>query len=70
VSDEFLTASEAAARLKISPRKVYSLAAAGELAAYRFGSAVRFATSDLDAYTSKCRSPATTPAPGTTSLTA
>lgn len=65
----YLTAQEAAKRLKISARKIYSLAAAGELAAYRFGSAVRFAPSDLDAYTSKCRSPATTQAAGTTSLT-
>lgn len=67
--ETYLTAQEAAARLKISARKVYALAAAGELAAYRFGAAVRFAPSDLDAYTQKCRSPATTPAPGTTSLT-
>lgn len=68
--EAMLTAQEAAQRLRISARKVYALAAAGELAAHRFGSAVRFAQSDLDAYTSKCRSPATTPAPGTTSLTA
>ena len=57
---EFLTAREAAQRLKISARKVYALAASGELATHRFGAAVRFATSDLDAYVQKCRSPAIT----------
>lgn len=66
---EFLTAQEAAQRLKISARKVYALAASGELATHRFGAAVRFATSDLDVYVQKCRSPATTRAAGTTSLT-
>lgn len=67
--NEFLTAAEAAQRLKISARKVYALAASGELASHRFGTAVRFAPSDLDAYVEKCRSPATTRAAGTTSLT-
>lgn len=58
--NDFLTAREAAQRLKISARKVYALAASGELATHRFGAAVRFSIPDLDAYVQKCRSPATT----------
>lgn len=64
-----LTAAEAAELLKISPRKMYALAAAGEVACHRFGAAVRFAPEDLEAYKAKCRSPATTRAAGSTSLT-
>lgn len=60
---------EAAKRLKLSTRKVYALAAAGELASYRFGAAVRFDPADLDAYKTACRSPATTRAAGSISLT-
>ena len=67
---ELLTAREAAARLKLSVRKVYAAAAAGELACHRFGASVRFDTADLDAYKTACRSPVTTRAAGTTSLTA
>lgn len=70
MSDEFLTAQDAAKRLNISARKVYALAASGEIASHRFGATLRFAPSDLDAYVKKCRSPATTQASGTTSLTA
>ena len=55
-----LDAKEAAARLKVSARKVYAAAASGELACYRFGSAVRFDPADLDAWKAQCRSPATT----------
>ncbi len=65
-----LTAQEVAAILHVSARKVYDLAASGELASHRIGSAVRFATADLDSYKLKCRSPATTQAAGSTSLTA
>lgn len=68
--DEFLTVKEAAQRLKISARKMYALAASGEIAAHRFGATVRFAPADLHAYVAKCRSPATTPVSGTTNLTA
>ena len=64
-----LTASGAARLLGLSARKVYALAAAGELAAYRFGASVRFSTADLEAYKAQCRSPATTQAAGTSSLT-
>jgi excisionase family DNA binding protein len=67
---DLLTAAEAAASLRISTRKMYELAASGELACHRFGGAVRFDQSDLDAYKLKCRSPATTRAAGSTSLTA
>lgn len=65
-----LTALEAATVLKISSRKVYALAASGELASYRFGSSVRFDLADLEAYKAQCRSPATTRAAGSISLTA
>jgi excisionase family DNA binding protein len=67
---ELLTAREAADRLKLSARKVYALASSGELACHRFGASVRFDTADLDAYKTACRSPATTRAAGSTSLTA
>lgn len=70
MSDKMLTAQEAGERLKISARKVYALAAAGELACHRFGAAVRFDPADLDAYKASCRSPATTRAAGSTNLTA
>ena len=51
---------QAAALLGLSSRKVYDLAASGELACYRFGAAIRFEQSDLDAYKQKCRFPAIT----------
>jgi excisionase family DNA binding protein len=55
-----LTASEVASVLHISARKVYELAASGQLASHRFGSAVRFEPADIEAYKQSCRSPATT----------
>jgi excisionase family DNA binding protein len=72
VSD-LLKAKQAGARIGLSARTVYALAKAGKLACYRVGgkdSAVRFAPEDLDAYLTSCRSPVTTPAAGSTSLTA
>lgn len=67
---DLLTAQEAAKHLRLSISQVYALARSGELASYRFGATVRFDRSDLDAYKAKCRSPATTRAAGTSSLTA
>lgn len=64
-----LTASEAAAALRISTRKMYALAASGEVACHRFGSAVRFDPTDIEAYKQSCRLPATTRAAGSTSST-
>ena len=61
---------QAAAFLSLSTRKVYDLAASGELACYRFGTAIRFEQSDLEAYKQKCRFPAITRAAGSTNLTA
>jgi putative molybdopterin biosynthesis protein len=66
---DLMTAAEAAQRLRLSARKVYELAASGEIACHRFGGAVRFDPTDLDAYKTKCRSPAITRAAGSTSLT-
>ena len=65
-----LTAREVATLMKISARKVYELAASGELASLRIGSAVRFDPADIEAYKQSCRLPATTRAAGSTSLTA
>ena len=67
---DLVTAAEAAERLRLSTRKVYELAASGELASHRFGGAVRFALEDLEEYKHRCRSPATTRAAGSSSLTA
>ena len=65
-----ITAKEAAAVLGLSARKLYELAASGQMACYRFGGAVRFDRADLETYKASCRSPATTPANGSISLTA
>lgn len=65
-----LTAAEVAAILHISARKVYELAASGQLASHRFGAAVRFEPADIEAYKQSCRLPATTRAAGSTNLTA
>lgn len=67
---ELLTAAEVAAELHISTRKVYAAAAAGDLGCHRFGAAVRFDPIDVEAWKKKCRSPATTPASGSSSLIA
>ena len=64
-----LTARQAAEHLGLSLRTIYTLAAQNKLACHRFGKAVRFDLSDLEALKTQCRSPATTPASGTTSLT-
>lgn len=61
---ELLTAREVASRLAISARKVYELAASGQLASLRIGSAVRFDPSDIEAFKLSCRAaPSPTPAP-------
>lgn len=65
-----LTASEAAATLRISTRKMYELAASGKVASLRFDSTVRFDPADIEAYKQLCRLPATTRAAGSSSLTA
>lgn len=41
--------------LGLSRRKVYELAASRSVACYRFGSALRFCMSDVEAYKSSCR---------------
>ena len=45
-----LKAKQAGVFLGLSARKLYELAASGELACYRFGGAVRFELADLEAY--------------------
>ena len=67
---ELLTARQVAAILGLSARKVYALAESGAVACHRFGAAVRFDLSDIEAYKQSCRLPATTRAAGSTSLTA
>ena len=65
-----LTAKQAAAHLGLGLRTIYTLARRQELACHRFGAAIRFDLADLDAYKTRYRSAAITPASGTTSLTA
>ena len=65
-----LKADEAGKLLGLSARKMYALAEAGEIACHRFGSAVRFDPADLEEYKNRCRSPATTPDAGCSSLIA
>lgn len=65
-----LKAAAAGKLLGLSARKMYALADSGEVACHRFGSAVRFEEADLEEYKNRCRSPATTPAAGCSSLTA
>lgn len=68
-----LTAKEAAPLLGLKPRTLYALAAAGKIACHRLGvgdGALRFELADIEAYKTACRSPATTPAAGCSSLTA
>jgi excisionase family DNA binding protein len=66
-----LTATDVARQLGVSRRHVYALAERGELQAYRFGDAVRFAPEDLAAYIERCRSTSTKPAAaGATNSTA
>lgn len=57
-----LDAKAAAARLGISARAVYDLAASGKLACFRLGvggGAVRFDPADIDTYLAACRSDGT-----------
>lgn len=61
---------DAASFLGLSTGKVYTLARTGKLTCYRFDGAVRFDRADLEAYKTSCRSPATTPANGSSSLIA
>jgi excisionase family DNA binding protein len=68
-----LKAAEAGRLLGLSARTMYALAAAGKIACHRMGlgdAAVRFEEADVLAYKESCRSPATTPAAGCSSLTA
>lgn len=70
---DMLTAAEAGARLGISARTMYAIAKAGKIACHRLGvgnGAIRFDPSDIEAYKQSCRSPATTPGAGSSSLTA
>lgn len=68
-----LTAAQAGKVLGLSARTMYDLARAGKVACHRLGvgdGAVRFDPADLEEYKRQCRSPATTPAAGCSSLTA
>jgi excisionase family DNA binding protein len=50
-----LKTKQVSEKLQISERKVRQLVAAGELAVYRIGGALRFAEEDLLAYVQSCR---------------
>lgn len=49
------TRIEAAARLRISPRKLDQLIASHELPVIRIGAAVRICQTDLEEYVASCR---------------
>ena len=49
-SGDFLTASEAAARMRVSKMTVYRLIRAGKLPAVQIGKAYRVRESDLEGY--------------------
>jgi excisionase family DNA binding protein len=73
VSDQLLKARDAGRLLGLSARTMYALAAAGKIACHRMGvgdAAIRFDPADIEAYKTACRSPATTPAAGCSSLIA
>jgi excisionase family DNA binding protein len=68
-----LTATQAAKFLSLGTRTMYDLAKSGKVACHRMGvgdGALRFDPADLEEYKRQCRSPATTRAAGSTSLTA
>lgn len=50
-----LKAREAAAKLAISPRKLWELSNRGEIPSIRIGRGVRYAPADLDAYIAQQR---------------
>ena len=56
-----LTAAQVATHLAISTRKVYELAASGQMACHRFGGAVRFSAEDVAAYVALSRHPVRPP---------
>ena len=51
-----LNAAQTGARLGLSARKVYDLAASGRLASYRFDGSIRFDPADVEIYVTSCRS--------------
>jgi excisionase family DNA binding protein len=51
----WLSTSEAARRLGMTPRTIYRFIDAGDLAAYRFGRVIRVRSDDLDAFIESCR---------------
>ncbi len=53
--DEWLSTSEAAKRLGMTARTIYSFIDAGSLPAYRFGRVIRIREVDLAAFIESCR---------------
>lgn len=51
----WLSTSDAAHRLGMTPRTIYRFIDAGALAAYRFGRVIRVRSDDLDAFIESCR---------------
>ena len=51
----WLSTKEAARRLGITPRTLYSFIDNGDLPAYRMGRVIRLQQSDVDAYIETCR---------------
>ncbi len=52
---EWMNTSEAARRLGVTPRTLYSFIDSGQLAAYRFGRVIRLREEDVETFIEKCR---------------
>jgi excisionase family DNA binding protein len=52
---EYWSAQEVAAKLNLTPEAIYYFIDRNELAAYRFGSAVRIKKVDFEKYLEKCK---------------
>lgn len=52
---EWLSTTEAAQRLGLTPRTIYRLIDAGDLPAYRFGRVIRVRADDLEDFVESCR---------------
>lgn len=61
MSEPLRNVKEAAAYLRISPKKLYALTAAREVECTRFGRAIRFTQDDLDAIVAQRKQPVIAP---------
>lgn len=54
--EEFWTAQELAARLRVNTTTIYRMARRGELPYYSIGRAMRFRAPDVEEFLARCRS--------------